>query len=153
MGHHEWFVEQDLFKEGVPVDDTIARIISSIKPELFQACFIEWMQSVHQLTEGELVAIDGKTLRGSYNREDRNATIHMVSAYSSANKLVLGQIKTENKSNEITAIPELLTMLVLRGALAFSTSTNMPLLIAALFDKASSDSLRCFLCSLLLQPD
>ena len=117
LGQHAWFVEQGLFEEGVPVDDTIARIISSIKPELFQACFIEWMQSVHQLTDGELVAIDGKTLRGSYSREDRNATIHMVSAYSSANKLVLGQIKTENKSNEITAIPELLKMLDLRGAL------------------------------------
>ncbi|MBO1520776.1 ISAs1 family transposase [Oceanisphaera pacifica] len=117
LGQHEWFVEQGMFEEGIPVDDTIARIISSIKPELFQACFIEWMQSVHQLTDGELVAIDGKTLRGSYSREDRNATIHMVSAYSSANKLVLGQVKTDSKSNEITAIPELLKMLDLRGAL------------------------------------
>ncbi|MGO4999265.1 ISAs1 family transposase [Oceanisphaera sp. W20_SRM_FM3] len=117
LGQHEWFVEQGMFEEGVPVDDTIASIISSIKPELFQACFIEWMQSVHQLTDGELVAIDGKTLRGSYSRENRNATIHMVSAYSSANKLVLGQVKTDSKSNEITAIPELLKMLDLRGAL------------------------------------
>src|SRR5699024_2260030 len=88
-----------------------------IKPAMFRECFVQWMQSVHQLTDGELVAIDGKTLRGSYNREDRNATIHMVSAYSSANKLVLGQLKTDRKSNEITAIPELLRMLDLRGAL------------------------------------
>lgn len=87
LGHHEGFVEQGLFKEGVPIDDTMARIISSIKPELFQACFIEWMQSVHQLTESELVAIDGKALRGSYSPEDRHATIYMVSAYSSANIL------------------------------------------------------------------
>ncbi|MGB5854929.1 MAG: ISAs1 family transposase [Oceanisphaera sp.] len=117
LGQHEWFVEQGMFEGGVPADDTIARIISSIKPELFRECFLQWMQSVHQLTDGELVAIDGKTLRGSYSREDRNATIHMVSAYSSANKLVLGQLKTDSKSNEITAIPELLRMLDLRGAL------------------------------------
>ncbi len=75
------------------------------------------MSAVHQLTEGELIAIDGKTLRGSYNRENRSSTIHMISAYASANKLVLGQLKTEQKSNEITAIPELIKMLDLRGAL------------------------------------
>ena len=72
---------------------------------------------MHELTQGELVGIDGKTLRGSYNREDRLSTIHMISAYASANKLVLGQLKTDNKSNEITAIPELLRLLDLRGAL------------------------------------
>lgn len=117
LGHHDWFIEHGMFEAGVPADDTIARIISRIKPAMFRECFVQWMQSVHQLTDGELVAIDGKTLRGSYNREDRNATIHLVSAYSSANKLVLGQLKTDRKSNEITAIPELLRMLDLRGAL------------------------------------
>jgi predicted transposase YbfD/YdcC len=101
----------------VPADDTIARIISTIKPEQFRECFLSWMNSVHQLTQGELVAIDGKTLRGSYNREDRNSTIHMISAYASANKLILGQLKTDKKSNEITAIPELLKMFDLRGSL------------------------------------
>jgi predicted transposase YbfD/YdcC len=113
----EWFQRHNLFLKGVPVDDTFARIIATIKPAEFQQCFINWMQSMHQLTSGELVAIDGKTLRGSYNREDRRSTIHMVSAYTSANKLVLGQLKTEEKSNEITAIPELIKLLDLRGAL------------------------------------
>lgn len=75
------------------------------------------MSSVHTLTEGQVVAIDGKTLRGSYNREDRASTIHMISAYASSNKLVLGQLKTEQKSNEITAIPELIKMLDIKGAL------------------------------------
>ena len=64
-----------------------------------------------------MVAIDGKTLRGSNDRDDRQNTIHMVSAYASANQLVLGQLKTDDKSNEITAIPELIKMLDLRGAL------------------------------------
>lgn len=117
LGHHVWFKQQQMFLEGVPVDDTIARIISTIKPESFHACFLTWMQSVHTLTDGQVVAIDGKTLRGSYNREDRSSTIHMISAYASANNLVLGQLKTDQKSNEITAIPELLSLLDLRGAL------------------------------------
>ncbi|WP_277870876.1 ISAs1 family transposase [Vibrio breoganii] len=64
-----------------------------------------------------VVLINGKTLRGSYNREDRASTIHMISAYASSNKLVLGQLKTEHKSNEIKAIPELIKMLNIKGAL------------------------------------
>lgn len=106
-----------MFIEDIPVNDTIARIISTIEPEQFHRCFLNWMQSVHTLTNGQVIAIDGKTLRGSYNREDRASTIHMISAYASLNKLVLGQLKTDQKSNEITAIPELLNMLDLRGAL------------------------------------
>ncbi len=65
-GHHDWFLKQGMFKDGVPVDDTFARIISRINPEQFNLCFINWMRSVHKLTQGELVAIDGKVLRGSY---------------------------------------------------------------------------------------
>lgn len=117
QGHHNWFQVNGMFINDIPADDTIARIISTIEPEQFHECFLNWMQSVHTLTEGQVIAIDGKTLRGSYNREDRTSTIHMVSAYASSNKLVLGQIKTDQKSNEITAIPELLKMLDLRGAL------------------------------------
>lgn len=116
-GHHNWFKNNGFFNNGVPVDDTIARIISRIKPEQFSQCFVNWMQSVHQLTQGELVAIDGKTLRSSYDRDERCSTIHMVSAFACANKLVLGQIKTDIKSNEIKAIPELIELLELKGAL------------------------------------
>lgn len=116
-GHLEWFQQHDFLPDGVPVDDTIARIISNIKPTQFQQCFINWMESAHQLSEGELVAIDGKTLRSSYNREDRRSTIHMLNAYSCANQLVIGQHKTDSKSNEITAIPELIKLLELKGAL------------------------------------
>jgi hypothetical protein len=69
------------------------------------------MRAVHQLALGEVVAIDGKTLRGSYNREDRYSTIHIIRAYASDNKPVMEQLKTSNKSNEITAILELIKML------------------------------------------
>lgn len=117
LGHHEWFKRNGMFSGDIPADDTIARIISKIEPESFHACFINWMSAVHSLTEGQVVAIDGKTLRGSYNRDDRASTIHMISAYASANKLVLGQHKTEQKSNEITAIPELIKLLDIKGAL------------------------------------
>lgn len=116
-GHHDWFKQQGFLVEGVPVDDTIARIISRIEPEQFRTCFINWMKAVHELTNGDLIAIDGKTLRRSYNRVDRQSTIHMVNAFACANKLVLGQVKTAEKSNEITAIPELLQLLDIEGAL------------------------------------
>jgi predicted transposase YbfD/YdcC len=105
--------------DGVPVDDTIARIISKIEPEQFRQCFINWMQAVHQVTEGEVVAIDGKTLRSSYKRGDRQSTIHMVNASACANNVVFGQLKTEHKSNEITAIPALIKLLEVKGALVF----------------------------------
>jgi len=116
-GHHDWFKQQGFLIDGVPVDDTIARIISKIEPEQFRQCFINWMQAVHQVTEGEVVAIDGKTLRSSYKRGDRQSTIHMVNAFACANKVVMGQLKTEQKSNEITAIPALIKLLEVKGAL------------------------------------
>lgn len=115
--HLPWFQSKGLFKNGITVHDTIARIISRIKPTQFQTAFIRWSNAINERTDGALVAIDGKTLRSSYDREDRTSTIHMVSAYAAANKMVLGQIKTAAKSNKITAIPELLTLLDIKGCL------------------------------------
>lgn len=117
QGHHDWFKRHGFLLDGVPVDDTIARIISRVDPEQFGDCFIGWMRSVYETTEGEVIAIDGKTLRGSYTRDDRQATIHMVNAFACANQVVLGQLKTANKSNEITAIPELIDLLDVQGTL------------------------------------
>ncbi|QXC33763.1 ISAs1 family transposase [Aeromonas sp. FDAARGOS 1407] len=117
QAHCRWFQDKGLFPNGLPVHDTIARVISRLAPDEFQTCFLKWMKVVHAHASGELVAIDGKVLRSSYNREDRQSTIHMVSAFASANGVVLGQIKTDAKSNEITAIPELLALLDIRGCL------------------------------------
>lgn len=86
----------------MPADDTIARIISAIKPELFRECFLHWMQSVHELTQGELVAIDGKTLRGSYNREDRLSTIHMISVYASDSVERRGCVKQPEQASQLS---------------------------------------------------
>lgn len=115
--HFDWFQSKGLFKNGLPVHDTIARVVSAIKPEHFQHCFIDWMHSTAELSEGQLIAIDGKRLRGSYNRNDRQSAIHMVNAFASDNGMVLGQVKTESKSNEVTAIPELLKLLEIKGCL------------------------------------
>ncbi len=115
--HLDWLQSKGLFREGLPVHDTIARVVSSVEPSQFQNCFLKWMRAVSARSEGELVAIDGKVLRGSYNREDRQSTIHMVSAFATANGVVMGQLKTQDKSNEITAIPELLKLLDVRGCL------------------------------------
>jgi len=117
QAHCRWFQDKGLFPNGLPVHDTIARVISSLDPEQFQSCFLKWMQAVSTSAKGELIAIDGKVLRSSYNRDDRQSTIHMVSAFASANGMVLGQVKTDAKSNEITAIPELLALLNMTGCL------------------------------------
>ena len=90
LGHHDWFKRNGLFINDIPADHTIARIISRIGPDSLHACFINWMSAVHTLTDGQVVDINGKTLRGSYHRDDRASTIHMISAYASLNKLVLG---------------------------------------------------------------
>lgn len=112
-----WLKSLGLFSDGLPVDDTIARLISRIEPEQLQKSFIKWMRQANKLTCGEVVAVDGKTLRSSYNRDDKKSAIHMVSAFATANGVVMGQIKTDEKSNEITAIPALLKMLDIRGCL------------------------------------
>ncbi|KTD20223.1 ISAs1 family transposase [Legionella israelensis] len=113
VGHARlgWLQERGFFKKGIPVDDTIARIISVIKPEELQNCFINWMKAVEEATNGQVVALDGKTLRRSYDKKKRKAAIHMVSAFAAENGVVLGQIRVDDKSNEITAIPALLELL------------------------------------------
>lgn len=96
--------------EGVPSHDTLARVMALVNAEQLQTTFAEWMKACHDVTDGTVVAIDGKTLRGSYCRGKGKGAIHMVSAFSAANGVVLGQVKTAEKSNEITAIPELLNL-------------------------------------------
>uniref|UniRef100_A0A6V7KSG4 ISAs1 family transposase n=2 Tax=Bracon brevicornis TaxID=1563983 RepID=A0A6V7KSG4_9HYME len=115
--HLEWLQKKGLFPDGIPVHDTIARIISRLDPTQFRQCFIHWVKSVNKLTEGALVAIDGKVLRRAYDRKNRCSPIHMVSAFATHNGVVMGPLKTDAKSNEITAIPVLLKLLELKGCL------------------------------------
>ncbi len=113
----EWLRRFLPYNEGIPVDDTIARVMRRLDTKQFRDCFVNWMKSVSKKTDGDIIAIDGKTLRGSYNNGSDKAAIHMVSAWSTDNSLVLGQEKTSEKSNEITAIPELLEVLDLKGCI------------------------------------
>ena len=101
----DWLKKYGEFEFGIPSHHTIARVVSAVNPKQFQKCFIEWMQACHQATNGEIIAIDGKTERGSYDKGKDKGAIHMVSAFATANELVLGQIKINDKSNEIIAIP------------------------------------------------
>lgn len=102
---------------GIPSHDTFGRLFSLIRPERFQECFVNWIQSVAEVCEGEIVPVDGKTLRRSLDSKSNKAPIHMVSAWANTNRLVLGQVKTDAKSNEITAIPELLELLDIHGCI------------------------------------
>jgi predicted transposase YbfD/YdcC len=112
-----WFRKFLALPHGIPSHDTFGRVFALLKPEQLQAGFVSWIQAVVQVTGGQLVAIDGKTLRHSYDRRSAKAAIHMVSAWAARNHVVLGQLKTEEKSNEITAIPELLRLLDVSGCL------------------------------------
>ncbi len=102
---------------GIASHDTFGRVFSLISPKEFQECFARWINAIANITQGEVVAIDGKTLRRSYDTASEKAAIHMVSAWASGNGVVLGQVKTDEKSNEITAIPELLRTLALKGCI------------------------------------
>ena len=103
-------------RHGIPSADTFRRVLSAVDPKAFNACFIAWVQALAVWTAGKLVAIDGKTVRHSFDRATGQKALHVVSAWIAENRLTLGQIATEEKSNEITAIPQLLEMLDIRGA-------------------------------------
>ena len=85
---------------GIPSADTFERVFSRIDPEEFKNSFMEWIQAISQLTKGEVISVDGKTLRRSHDKSNGKSAIHMVSAWACANGLVIGQIKTEEKSKE-----------------------------------------------------
>jgi len=98
---------------GIPSHDTFNRFFAALDPKEFEACFIKWTNSIMERTDGEIVSIDGKTMRRT--KDVNKSAVHIVSAWADTNELVLGQIKTEQKSNEITAIPELLEVLLIKN--------------------------------------
>ncbi len=105
------------FNNGIPKHDTIARVLSRLDPTALQASFMSWVNDACKLTDGEVIAIDGKTVRRSFKNGDRKSAIHMVSAWACKNNMVLGQRKVDSKSNEITAIPALLDLLDVKGCI------------------------------------
>jgi len=114
---------------GIPSHDTFGRVFAAINPEEFEKSFMEWVQAINEMTQGQVIAIDGKQLRGSNDHENGKNAIYMVSAWATENELVLGQRKVDDKSNEITAIPKLLNLLEIAGCIitidAIGTQTKI----------------------------
>lgn len=102
---------------GIPSHDRFNAIMGAIKPAEFEKCLLSWITALHEITEGQIINIDGKTLRRSYDAASSKAAIHMVTAWASKNQISLGQVATDAKSNEITAIPKLLEMLQIKGCI------------------------------------
>jgi predicted transposase YbfD/YdcC len=113
----EWLRQHAPFENGIASHDTISRVFAALDSATFQACFIRWMGALCPSLAGQIVALDGKTARGSHDRRYGKQPIHLVSAFVCGHGLTLGQVKSEEKSNEITAIPELIEALELRGSI------------------------------------
>jgi len=111
----EWLRKYLELPHGIPSHDTFRRVFSILGPHAFGECFTRWSQALHDATNGEVIALDGKTVRHSFDTFSGQPALHMVSAWASENGLALGQVRVDEKSNEITAIPRLLEMIDVKG--------------------------------------
>lgn len=102
---------------GIPSHDRFNAILAAIQPAEFEKCLLSWITALHEITSGQIVALDGKTLRRSFDAASGKSAIHLVSAWATANHISLGQVVVDQKSNEITALPKLLEMLEIAGSL------------------------------------
>lgn len=128
-----WLQQFLRLPHGIPSHDTFGRVFAQLDPEEFQTCFQAWVRTLQALTQGQVIGVDGKQLRGSHDQGNGQRALYMVSAWAEANHLVLGQKKVADKSNEITAIPELLRLLNLQGCVvtidAIGTQTKIAKLV------------------------
>jgi predicted transposase YbfD/YdcC len=115
--HEEWFTTFLSLPNGIPSQDTFERVFSRINPVEFRNCFADWTRGLAGIFKDEIIAIDGQTLRGAKRPGQTSSPVHMVSAWAVGLRLVLGQTKVNEKSNEITAIPEVLRLLDLKGSI------------------------------------
>jgi predicted transposase YbfD/YdcC len=113
----EWLARFLDLEKGIPSHDRFNAILGAIKPAEFEKCLLSWITALHEITAGQVIAIDGKTLRRSFDTASSKTAIHMVSAWATANHISLGQVVVDTKSNEITAIPKLLEILALSKSL------------------------------------
>jgi predicted transposase YbfD/YdcC len=127
----EWLGKYLELAHGIPSHDTFSRVFRHLNPEAFARVFSEWTQQLQKRTAWEVIAIDGKCVRGSYDQQTDKAAIYIVSAWADQNGIVLGQRKVDDKSNEITAIPELLDMLDVKDCIVSIDAMGTQKTIAA----------------------
>jgi len=135
----EWLKTFLELPQGIPSHDTIARLFAALEPTQCQQCFLSWTQAIADLSQGEVIAIDGKTLRHSYDKAQEQGAIHMISAWATGQHLILGQLKVDEKSNEITAIPRLLEMLDIEGCIVTLDAMGTQTAIAQQIIEANAD--------------
>ncbi|MBI4430787.1 MAG: ISAs1 family transposase [Candidatus Omnitrophica bacterium] len=135
----EWLAQYVDLSEGIPSHDTIGRVFCLLDPDAFQKVLLEWIRDVSQKSRGKIISIDGKSLRWSHNQSCAQKMLHLVHAWASENHLLLGEVKTDEKSNEITAIPALLKMLALEGAIVTVDAMGTQKEIAGQIHQAKGD--------------
>lgn len=127
--HEVWLTTFLDLRHGIPHADTYRRVFARMNPQALQQCFLGWVHSIVEATGAQVIPIDGKTVRGSYDRNQKQSALHLVSAWASENRLLLGQVKVESKTNELTAIPALLELLDISGCIitldAMGTQTEI----------------------------
>lgn len=135
----EWLEQFLALPGGIPSADTFRRVFERINPKVFEQCFRRWIESIVEVAGAQVIPIDGKTLKGSYDREQGKSALHLVSAWSSEYRLVLGQVKVADKSNEITAIPALLELLDMAGCIITIDAMGTQTAIASQIFHAQAD--------------
>jgi predicted transposase YbfD/YdcC len=139
LSKYDWLEEFLALPEGIPSADTFRRVFERINPKVFEQCFRRWVESIVEAFGAKVIPIDGKTLKGAYDREKGKSALHLVSAWSSEYRLVLGQVKVSDKSNEITAIPALLELLDIAGSIITIDAMGTQTAIASQIFKAKAD--------------
>lgn len=135
----KWLAKFFDLSNGIPSHDTFNTVFARLKPEQFERCLLSWITSLHEVSGGQILAVDGKTLRGSYDRGDNKAAVHMVSVWATKNHLSLGSVAVDEKSNEITAIPRLLELIDISGAMITIDAMGCQKAIAKTIRKEGAD--------------
>jgi predicted transposase YbfD/YdcC len=135
----DWLAKILDLGNGIPSHDRFNAVLGALKPGEFETCLLSWITALHEISDGQLIAIDGKTLRGSFDRASSKSAIHMVSAWATANHISLGQVVVDAKSNEITAIPKLLELLAISGSLVTIDAMGCQVAIAEAIIAAGAD--------------
>lgn len=139
LSKESWLRQFLELPSGIPSHDTFGRVFARLKPGGFNHCFMNWVQAVAEVTDEKIVPIDGKKLRRSHNKSAGQRAIELVSAWARANRLMLGQVKVSGDSNEITAVPELLRLLELKGCIVTVDALNCQKDIASQILKQEAD--------------